>query len=163
MILRQQYALTQRSREALLSFIESEVAEQLNTPSYNDKSIRHLLEHNAGCYLFWLAYFALQLPTGSIKEEGFTTMPEIRRLYAKVDEIMMAFLDKFGDTPDTPITHVPDAWGARTATPLQLFTHVVTHEFHHKGQILLLCRQLGHIPPDTDISISFSHEGNPAG
>jgi uncharacterized damage-inducible protein DinB len=38
-----------------------------------------------------------------------------------------------------------------TATPLQLFTHVITHEFHHKGQILSRCRQLGYVPVDTDI------------
>jgi uncharacterized damage-inducible protein DinB len=38
-----------------------------------------------------------------------------------------------------------------SATPLQLFTHLLTHEFHHKGQIMTMCRLLGHIPPDTDV------------
>lgn len=35
--------------------------------------------------------------------------------------------------------------------PLKLFTHVITHEYHHKGQILSLSRHLGYIPADTDI------------
>jgi uncharacterized damage-inducible protein DinB len=42
-----------------------------------------------------------------------------------------------------------------SATPLQLFTHVMTHEFHHKGQLLSMFRILGHVPPDTDVSMSF--------
>ncbi|MGI8600731.1 MAG: DinB family protein, partial [Chitinophagaceae bacterium] len=36
-------------------------------------------------------------------------------------------------------------------TPFELFTHVITHEFHHKGQILSLSRHLGYLPVDTDI------------
>ena len=37
------------------------------------------------------------------------------------------------------------------ASPLKLFTHVITHEFHHKGQILSLSRHLGYVPVDTDV------------
>ncbi|TDH29325.1 hypothetical protein EXU57_00555 [Segetibacter sp. 3557_3] len=37
------------------------------------------------------------------------------------------------------------------ATPLQVYTHVITPEFHHKGQVLTLSRQQGYIPADTDI------------
>ncbi len=37
------------------------------------------------------------------------------------------------------------------ANPLKLFTHVITHEFHHKGQILSLSRHLGYVRVDTDI------------
>ncbi len=32
-------------------------------------------------------------------------------------------------------------------TPLGLLTHAVTHEFHHKGQIVAMARHLGHVPP----------------
>ncbi len=37
------------------------------------------------------------------------------------------------------------------ATPLWLFTHTMTHEFHHKGQIATMGRMKGHIPPDLDL------------
>jgi uncharacterized damage-inducible protein DinB len=159
-ILQQQYSLVQHSREAVLNFVETSIGEDLNTPvpAFDNKTIRHLLEHNASCYFFWLAYFALQQPAGSLKDEGFITMPLIRRLYGQVDEVMAAFLEKYGDNLNVPVNGVPDEWGPRSATPLQLFTHVVTHEFHHKGQILAMCRQLGYIPPDTDISLSFVYE-----
>ncbi len=35
--------------------------------------------------------------------------------------------------------------------PFKLFTYVITHEFHHKGQILSLSRHLGYLPIDSDV------------
>nr|WP_242021046.1 DinB family protein [Cytobacillus oceanisediminis] len=29
--------------------------------------------------------------------------------------------------------------------------HTVTHEYHHKGQIMAMSRQLGYEPPNTDV------------
>lgn len=36
-------------------------------------------------------------------------------------------------------------------TPRQLLFHTVTHEFHHKGQVMAMMRQLGMEPPNTDV------------
>ena len=44
-----------------------------------------------------------------------------------------------------------DASDLLKANPFKLFTHVITHEFHHQGQILPMSRQLGYIPVDTDV------------
>jgi uncharacterized damage-inducible protein DinB len=38
-----------------------------------------------------------------------------------------------------------------TVTALELLTHVTTHEYHHKGQVLTISRQLGYTPVDTDL------------
>jgi uncharacterized damage-inducible protein DinB len=37
-------------------------------------------------------------------------------------------------------------------TPAFILHHVLTHAFHHKGQIVAMCRVLGHPAPDTDLS-----------
>lgn len=37
-------------------------------------------------------------------------------------------------------------------TPALVLHHVVTHAFHHKGQIVAMCRLLGHPAPDTDLN-----------
>lgn len=159
MILQEQYAMVQYSRELLLSFVET-IDHDLYTPvpACDNRSVRDLLEHSASSYFYWVSYFALRQPERSLMEEGFTTMPLIRELYRQVDETMDAFLEKFSNNPDAPITDVPEDWGPGTATPLQVFTQVVTHECHHKGQIVLMCRLLGHIPPDTDVRRSFPNE-----
>lgn len=39
----------------------------------------------------------------------------------------------------------------RHVTSLELFSHVITHEYHHKGQVLSISRHLGYTPVDTDI------------
>jgi len=37
-------------------------------------------------------------------------------------------------------------------TPALILHHVFTHAFHHKGQIVAMCRELGHPAPDTDLN-----------
>ena len=37
-------------------------------------------------------------------------------------------------------------------TPALVLHHVFTHAFHHKGQIVAMCRELGHPAPDTDLN-----------
>lgn len=38
-----------------------------------------------------------------------------------------------------------------TRTPAFVLHHILTHAFHHKGQIVAMCRALGHPTPDTDL------------
>jgi len=38
-----------------------------------------------------------------------------------------------------------------TATPAHVIHHVLTHAFHHKGQIVSMCRMLGYPAPETDL------------
>jgi uncharacterized damage-inducible protein DinB len=37
-------------------------------------------------------------------------------------------------------------------TPALVLHHVLTHAFHHKGQIVAMCRALGHPARDTDLN-----------
>jgi uncharacterized damage-inducible protein DinB len=37
-------------------------------------------------------------------------------------------------------------------TPALILHHLLTHAFHHKGQIVAMCRTLGHPAPDTDLN-----------
>lgn len=37
-------------------------------------------------------------------------------------------------------------------TPALILHHVLAHAFHHKGQIVAMCRTLGHPAPDTDLN-----------
>ena len=37
-------------------------------------------------------------------------------------------------------------------TPALVIHHVLTHAFHHKGQIVAMCRALGHPARDTDLN-----------
>lgn len=151
--LKKQYALLQRPRGILFNFIETEVGGDWNTPvaAYENKNIQSLMEHTASCYFAWLAYFCMRQPYGSIKDKDFGTFDDLRMLYKKVDETVATFLQSFDGKMETPITALHWDEEVLTFTPLQLFTHVITHEFHHKGQIVMMSRILGYVPPETDI------------
>ena len=47
--------------------------------------------------------------------------------------------------------HFPDG-DLAVRTPALVLHHVLTHAFHHKGQIVAMCRDLGCPAPDTDLS-----------
>lgn len=151
-ILQKQYALVQSSRQVVLSFIDTKVGNDLNTPvpAFNNQPVRYFLVHNADCYLNWLAYFALKHPRMPVGNEDFTSIALVRQLYGRADNTVAAFLESFKDNMEVPVEGHHNRAGLVSVTPLQLFTHVTTHEFHHKGQIMTMCRMLGHVPPDTD-------------
>jgi len=150
--LQKQYAMIQGSREVVLNFIETQVGADLNTPvpAFNNQAIRYFLVHNADCYFNWLGYFALKQPVRVISNVDFTSIDVIRGLYSRVDDTVASFLESFKDKMEEPVTGTHNRAGLVSVTPLQLFTHVATHEFHHKGQVVTMCRLLGHVPPDTD-------------
>ena len=76
----------------------------------------------------------------------------VRQLFRGVDELVTAYCARVESTGQLPAKlTVPGRPAPLILTPLALFTHVITHEFHHKGQLLSMSRQLGYQPVDTDI------------
>jgi uncharacterized damage-inducible protein DinB len=45
----------------------------------------------------------------------------------------------------------PRGLGWRTPESWVILLHVITHAFHHKGQIVAMLRILGYPAPDTDL------------
>jgi uncharacterized damage-inducible protein DinB len=101
-------------------------------------------------YEFWLGKQALQ------KEINFTPYAKIKEpqeaadFFSDIDALVNEFIYSFTDDYQKQL-EVTINEQTVTATPIKLFTHVITHEFHHKGQILSLSRHLGYVPIDTDI------------
>ena len=155
-VFQQQYTLVQSARSIVFDFLADQISKDLNTPvpAFDNKTIGDLLEHNACGYYNWLACFAMQMPP--LANQNNTTLDHIHRLYASVDDTVAVFLRTFHEKMESPIIGTHNTMGQLSATPLQLFTHVLTHEFHHKGQIMSMCRLLGHPPPDTDVSNFFN-------
>ncbi|SDX51367.1 Uncharacterized damage-inducible protein DinB (forms a four-helix bundle) [Marininema mesophilum] len=122
--------------------------------NFASQSIQEILLHIADCYHGWLGSFVL-LKT----QEPF--IPKENRHSFGIEEIKQHF--EHGDTfvdevlkgpLDEPLKR-PIPWRAGseliTRTPGQLLMHAVTHEFHHKGQIATIARQMGYGPPNTDV------------
>jgi uncharacterized damage-inducible protein DinB len=120
--------------------------------AFNNSSIADLLVHNANTYISWINNFGLDGNSSFYKAENFMGLKEIKSLFETVDQMVADFLKKYSDDLEHPLTAVVKHRGfTLTETPLQLYTHAVTHEFHHKGQIVTMSRLLGYTPVDTDV------------
>ncbi|MCC7159302.1 MAG: DinB family protein [Ignavibacteria bacterium] len=152
-ILKQQYRLVQGSREVLLDFCTSIKPEDLvkENESFNNSSIAELLLHNANTYIFWLKRFANKEEMEYFKTEDVTGIDEVGKAFAEADLEVERFLNSHSD-PAAPIEG-EIFWLKKnmTFTVLELFTHIITHEFHHKGQIMTMARMMAYTPLDADI------------
>lgn len=52
---------------------------------------------------------------------------------------------------NTTLAQRPVDWGGELRSPAFILLHVITHAFHHKGQIVAMLRILGYPAPDTDL------------
>lgn len=153
-LLNPQYELIKGARTALFDYCGSMDADDLYKPigQFNNANIAGLLLHNVDTYIGWLGNFGMDRSTPLHKAEDIKSLDEIKELFEKVNALVTEFLEKYAGDFEQPVTGMVKHRGFSTAlSPLQLFTHVITHEFHHKGQILTMSRLLGYIPVDTDV------------
>ncbi|EGL17430.1 hypothetical protein HMPREF9413_1764 [Paenibacillus sp. HGF7] len=75
----------------------------------------------------------------------------MREVFKKADVLVDEFLGDFKNKWD-PSVQAPWQSDSVELTELWLFTHTITHEFHHRGQMLKMGRQLGYIPPKMNLA-----------
>jgi len=147
-----QYTWVTGARQVLFTFLGTLAPDDLvrELPAFgHGGSIRNLLVHTANVYEHWAGRIALQQATAYSRSEDFSDMPEIAGLYRHINALMNAFLNQEWQADENIVFLLNNR--QRTATPFQIFSHMITHEFHHKGQLLSMSRQLGYIPVDTDM------------
>jgi uncharacterized damage-inducible protein DinB len=152
-LLLDQYELVKSARGALFAYCAT-TREDFFKPvaAFNNNSIRDLLVHIANTYICWLDNFGLDGSRTFYGNEEVQTLYQIKTIMAGIDLIVNDFLEKYSDDYQSSITkYIAHKGITLTLSPLQLFIHVITHEFHHKGQILTMSRLLGYTPVDTDI------------
>jgi uncharacterized damage-inducible protein DinB len=147
-----QYTLVLESRNIFFEYCRTIGPEDFinqNSSFGRGGSIRNLLVHIANIYEYWIANISLKKNPIYSQYEAYENIEDVINLFDAVDQFMNEFFELTGKT-DNKIEFERN--GIKTsAEPLTLFTHVITHEYHHKGQILSLSRHLGYTPVDTDI------------
>lgn len=153
-----EYEWVKQTRQILLDqckeLNENDFTKELG---FGFQSIRDSLVHVAGCYHAWLGSFALSETTSPLltkNEINEMQIVDIQRYFQQADKYVDTVFEQFNDNFDD-IIEKELSWkigsGAIRKTPHQLLTHSITHEFHHKGQIVAMLRLLGHVPKNTDI------------
>lgn len=147
-----QYDLVKFSRQVLLEYSERISGTDFVTEnnSFGRGSIRNLLVHIGNTYEFWIGRHALNLEMVFTEYKTVKDAWQAKDFFLTIDSLVIRFIDVYSGKYLEDLAIVNNGQ-KMTASPLKLFTHVITHEFHHKGQILSLSRHLGYIPVDTDI------------
>jgi uncharacterized damage-inducible protein DinB len=140
---------TRKTREQLFTFTEMLPNDiyTLEHPDFAYGSIRNIHAHVAFGHLLWVGVMGLGLERASL-ELPVAQIPDVnamRERFKTVDAILERALASFTD---------PDVLFERTyrgevlkLTQRWVIVRPITHEFHHKGQLLALARVLGHPMP----------------
>lgn len=149
----EQYEEIKSARQVLLTYCEMVSPEDFvrQGPGFGKGgSIRHLLVHIIHCYEHWIARQTLQLDRNYCVADAIETVDACRMVFLEIDDVMNRFFDEWGNRPTGQFSMMINN-KQQAVSGLKLFTHTITHEFHHKGQILTLSRMLGYTPVDTDV------------
>ncbi|SFH20650.1 DinB family protein [Pedobacter insulae] len=147
-----QYQFVKESRDILFEYCKTIAPQDFvneNSSFGRGGSLRNLLVHIANTYEFWIANTALKKNVMYAEYGANENILDIIELFKHVDNFMSEFLETI-ETPNSEIECKINGM-KKMVEPFKLFSHVITHEYHHKGQILSLSRHLGYIPVDTDI------------
>jgi len=121
-------------------------------PGFGRPTIRHEVIHIFNCEGFWI-HVLQGLQFQDRTTDDYPDLSRATLLQQQVSEQTLAYLSGLSDeqlNSDTEL-RFPDG-DVDTRTPALILHHVLTHAFHHKGQIVAMCRALGHPAPDTDLN-----------
>ncbi|PWU70019.1 DinB family protein [Gracilibacillus dipsosauri] len=157
-MLKDEYEWVKQTRQVLL-----DQCKELNENDFTKEfgfgfqSIKDSLVHVAGCYHAWLGSFVLLETTSPLLTKEVISEMQIGDIQGYfqqadkyVDTVIEKFRNNFGVIIERELAWKVDS-GAVRKTPHQLLMHSITHEYHHKGQIVAMLRLLGYIPNNTDI------------
>ena len=139
--------------DLLLHHIASVPEELLHKPisGFGHSSIWKQLVHILTCEEGWVHDLQNQPFTGW-HEEDCPTMAALRTAKARIREATQSYLSDLTEAQlNATLTQRPADWGGELRSPAFILSHVITHAFHHKGQVVAMLRILGHPAPDTDL------------
>jgi uncharacterized damage-inducible protein DinB len=85
-------------------------------------------------------------------EEDCPTVPALLAAKDQIREATRTYLENLTEEQVNKIlAERPADWGGELRSPALILLHVITHAFHHKGQVVAMLRILGHPAPDTDL------------
>ncbi|MCZ4225046.1 DinB family protein [Pedobacter rhodius] len=151
-MLHHQYKLILSSRGTILDYIKTISEEDFlsENSTFGRGSIRNLLVHICDTYASWIGERALKKEIIYKPFNEYRTLADCLNYFDIINTYIEVFLKTFEADYLTDLDIIRNG-KILVLSPLKLFTHVITHEFHHKGQIMSLSRHLGYIPVDADI------------
>lgn len=113
--------------------------------------IRDQLIHVISCEDAWICGLQNLPPVDWLPAE-YRTAASVMDVRRRVMAGTLEYLDALSDSQlNTELKRYPKEWVGPPRGPAFILHHVLTHSFHHKGQVVAMFRLLGHPAPDTDL------------
>jgi len=147
------HAATHERLDLLLRHIATVPEELTYKPisGFGHPSIWKQLVHILTCEEGWVHDLQNQSFTGWC-EQDCPTIEALRTAKARIREATRTYLRDLSEAQlNTTLTQRPVDWGGELRSPAFILLHVITHTFHHKGQVVAMLRMLRYPAPDTDL------------
>jgi len=147
------HAATHERLDLLLGHVATVPEELLHKPvsGFGHPSIWKQLVHILTCEEGWVHDLQNQAFPGW-QEEDCPTMPALLAAKDRIREATQAYLGGLTEEQlNRTLVERPVDWGGELRSPAFILLHVITHTFHHKGQLVAMLRILGYPAPDTDL------------
>lgn len=121
-------------------------------PGFGFSTLQKQLVHVFNCEGLWISALK-QHPYGDWDPSACPMVEDVKRFQQLVSRETVDYLSRITDqqlNTDTEL-RFPDG-DIAVRTPALVLHHVFTHAFHHKGQMVTMCRALGYPAPDTDLN-----------
>lgn len=121
-------------------------------PGFGFRTLREQVIHVFNCEGLWI-HLLRGRPYVDRRPEDCPHVADARRLQQEVSRQTHEYLAGLSDRElnmDTALRFQDGEVAVRT--PALVLHHMLTHAFHHKGQIVAMCRVLGYSAPDTDLN-----------
>lgn len=149
------HSTTHERLELLLRHVATVPEELLHRsiPGFGHPTIWDQLVHILMCEEGWI-HDLQNIPFDGWGEGG-EDCPTMAALLAHKNRIQAATRTYLGSLTEeqlnTTLATRPADWGGELRSPAFIVLHVITHAFHHKGQVVAMLRILGYPAPDTDL------------
>jgi uncharacterized damage-inducible protein DinB len=150
------YDWVRRTREPLFAALAALGPERYRAPqaTFAGDSVRDRHVHIAQCYVHWVARVGLGEDIADPRADDYADAAAARSAFAVADAAVQRLVTRFAGRLDEPFVRTSGGPTGRF-TARWLLTHPITHEFHHKGQIVVVLRLFGVDPGDTDLIPPF--------
>ena len=149
------HATAHERLDLLLRHIATLPVEQHHKPisGFGHPSVWAQLAHILACEEGWI-HDLQNKPFAGWHAEDCPTMAGLQATKNRIRDATGTYLGNLTEEQlNTTLTERPADWGGELRSPAFIVLHVITHAFHHKGQIVAMLRILGYPAPDTDLQL----------